>query len=118
MDKNALLGLRTHLDNKGILRKQRTPKFFNALTGAAQVAPAKWQSQLKSGDYYVIESFASSLPAIYGQIIKPTGERGYFRVKAHSAWCVKGEEGILCIVEPTRKLTQAEFEAAREKNWR
>jgi hypothetical protein len=117
MDKNAPLGLRTRLDNKGILRKQLTPRFFNALAGA-QVAPAKWQSQLKSGDYYVIESFVPSLPSIYGQIIKPTRERGYFRVKAHSAWYAEGEEGILCIVEPTRKLTQAEFEAARKKNWR
>jgi hypothetical protein len=30
---------------------------------------------------------------------------------------MEGQEGILCIVEPTRKLTRAEFETAREKNW-
>jgi len=100
-----------------LIRKQ-TPKFFNALTGAAQVAPAEWQLQLKPGDYYVIESFVSSLPAIYGQIIKPAEEKGFFRVKAYSAWCVEGEEGTLCIVEPTRKLTRAEFEAAQKRNWR
>jgi hypothetical protein len=97
------------------LARKRISKFFNALTGA-HVAPAQWQTKLRSGDYYVIESFTSSLPTIYGQILKPAG-KGFFQVKAYSAWCMEGQEGILCIVEPTRKLTRAEFETAREKNW-
>lgn len=91
----------------------QTP-YYNALTGA-QVTPDTWQLKIKKGDYYEIES--ECFPTIYGEILEPFREIGYYRVRAYSAWCPGGQEGTLCIVEPTRILAQAEFEAARMRGW-
>jgi hypothetical protein len=88
---------------------------LNSLTGA-MLAPANWQSRLKPGDCYIIESNTPTLPSIYGQFLKPARTR-YFHAKAYSTWCVEGKEDFLCIVEPTRILTRIEFATAREKNW-
>jgi hypothetical protein len=69
------------------------------------------------GDYYEIAPLdGSNFPAIYGQILEARSE-GYFWVKAYSAWCLQGSEGHLCVVEPTRKITPAEFEKARANGW-
>ena len=89
--------------------------YYNALTGA-QVTPDGWQTKIKKGDYYEIVS--ECFPTIYGVILEPFREIGYYRVRAHSAWCPGGEEGTLCIVEPTRILTRQEFEQARVRRWK
>ncbi len=90
--------------------------YINALTGF-QVAPQPWQKKLKAGDYYEIEPLdGSAFPVIYGLILKEICS-GYLWVKAYSIWCVDGEEGSLCIVEPTRRITKEEFDMAQNNNW-
>lgn len=90
--------------------------YFNALT-STQSSPLPWQKKLQAGDFYEIATLdGSTLPTIYGQILEVRDE-GFFWAKAHSAWCLQGNEGLLCIVEPTRKLTASEFEAARKNGW-
>ena len=94
-----------------------TTTFFNALTGA-QTQPLPWQKELRVGDYYEIAPLdGSTYPTIYGQILEVRDE-GFFWVKTHSAWCLQGIESLLCIVEPTRKISQAEFDIARMNDWK
>ena len=90
--------------------------YFNALTGA-EVKPDEWQMKLRKGDFFEIDTGDQSFPPIYGKILDGP-EKGYFKVKAHSQWCPEGQEGLLCIVEPTRKLTKDEFESARARKWK
>ena len=78
--------------------------------------PDDWQTKIKKGDYYEIVS--ECFPTIYGVILEPFREIGYYRVRAYSEWCLGGQEGTLCIVEPTRILTTQEFDYARRKHWK
>jgi hypothetical protein len=89
--------------------------FYNALTGA-HVTPYDWQTKIKKGDHYEIVS--ECFPTIYGVILEPFREVGYYHVRAYSEWCLGGQEGTLCVVEPTRILTQQEFEEARSQYWK
>ena len=90
--------------------------YYNALTGA-QVAPDAWQMRIRKGDYYEIV-LESPFPIIYGVILEAAPEKGYFRARGYSEWCPDGNEGMLCVVEPTRKLTRREFERARTRRWK
>ena len=89
--------------------------YYNALTGV-QVTPDEWQAKIKKGDHY--EIVTECFPTIYGEILEPFREKGYYRVHAYSEWCPDGQEGTLCIVEPTRILTRQEFEKARIRQWK
>jgi hypothetical protein len=89
--------------------------YYNALTGA-QVTPDGWQTKIKKGDHY--EIVTECFPTIYGVILEPFREIGYYRVRAYSEWCLDGQEGTLCIVEPTRILTRQEFEQAQIRHWK
>ncbi|MBI1793367.1 MAG: hypothetical protein HYR70_04160 [Chloroflexi bacterium] len=101
---------------KAYLFNNHATSYFNALTGA-QTVPTAWQKNLKDGDFYEIAPVdGSAFPTIYGKILEVRDE-GFFWVKAYSAWCPQGEEGLLCIVEPTRRITQEEFRAAAENNF-
>jgi hypothetical protein len=88
--------------------------YYNRLTGAL-VYPYDWQLKIQKGDYYEIVS--EYIPTIYGMILEPFREIGYYRVRAYSSQCPGGEEGALRIVEPTRILTQREFEEAKARRW-
>lgn len=104
--------------------------FYNQITGQA-VEPTDWQLQLKPGDYYLIDRPTIMMgdethtgPNCYGHIIgntpdpdEPAYPEGFFLVRAYSQWCPKGELGLFCIVEATRQLTEAEFEAFRAQGW-
>ena len=90
--------------------------YFNALTGA-EVRPDEWQMKLRKGDFYEINTGDQSFPPIYGEILDGP-EKGYFKVKAYSQWCPEGQQGLLCLVEPTRKITRDEFEVARGSKWK
>ncbi len=99
-----------------MMTKPRSQTYYhNFLTGAL-VTPYDWQTKIKKGDYYEIES--ECIPTIYGVILEPLREIGYYRVRAYSTWCLGGQEGKICIVEPTRILTQQEFEFARTRRWK
>jgi hypothetical protein len=90
--------------------------YYNFLTGAL-VVPDHWQMKIRKGTYYEIV-LESPYPMIYGVILDITQERGYFWVRAYSTWCPDGEEGMLCIVEPTRMLTKREFVRAQQRRWK
>jgi len=94
------------------MKKKNKRTYYNVLTGA-QVYPYDWQLKLQKGSYYEIVS--ECFPTIYGFIFEPFREKGYFHVRAYSEWCPGGQEGTLCVVEPTRILTRQEFEAARAR---
>ena len=98
-----------------MMTKKADQTYYNFLTGA-QVTPDDWQMKIKKGNYY--EIVTENLPIIYGVILETAREKGYFRVRAYSKWCPDGEEGILCVVEPTRILTRQEFERARTQRWK
>ncbi|MCJ7432251.1 MAG: hypothetical protein MUO77_02050, partial [Anaerolineales bacterium] len=55
---------------------------------------------------------------IYGEILGAALEKGYFHARAYSVWFPKGNEGMVCVVEPTRILTRQEFEHARTRRWK
>ena len=77
--------------------------YYNFLTGA-WVLPYDWQEKIRKGDYY--EIVTENLPVIYGVVLEASHKNGYFRVRAYSAWCLNGQEGTMCVVEPTRILTK------------
>ncbi len=89
--------------------------YYNHYTGAL-VYPYDWQLKIQKGDYFRIVS--EYYPTVYGEILDPLREIGYYRVRVYSEWCLDGEEGTLRIVEPTRILTQQEFEEARALRWK
>lgn len=105
-------------------------KFQHIITGQL-VEPSAWQQQLKIGDHYMDDHAVAStadadgnmeiwgpLPTIYGRIESDEPcHPGFFYVMAFSQWCPDGELGLMCIVEPTRFLTPAEFDAARQAGW-
>lgn len=97
------------------MTKKTVQTYYNFLTGA-RVTPDDWQMKIKKGNYY--EIVTENLPIIYGVILEAVREKGYFRVRAYSAWCPYGQEGSLCVVEPTRILTRQEFERARAQRWK
>lgn len=93
-------------------------KFINQLTGEWKI-PEKWQIDLEVGDYYVNErpicwagEYLTICPTIYGKLENKDETPGYFWATAYSAWCPFGEYGLVTIVEPTKKITQEEFEQA------
>jgi len=92
--------------------------YYNQLV-RVEMTPEDWQTKIRKGDYYEIasECISDCIPKIYGVILEPFREIGFYRVWAYSAWCPGGEEGTLCIVEPTRILTRQEFEYARTRSW-
>ena len=103
-------------------------EFTNIITGEP-IVPLPWQLELKPGDLYIIENPSISLMgsgtinlediAVYGEILDAKNcAKAFFNVRAFSRYCPKGEEGLLCIVEPTRRITRGEFDAAREKDWK
>ena len=89
--------------------------YYNRMTGA-QVYPYDWQLKLQKGSYYRIIS--EYIPTIYGVILESLREPGYFLVRAYSEWCLGGNKAIMCVVEPTRILTEREFEEARARHWK
>ena len=105
-------------------------QFYNLITDQ-RVSPLSWQSELKPGDYFVIERplIGVQLPdlndvetlvnvLIYGQILDARNcEPGFFNVIAYSVMCPNGEEGEICIMDVTRMLNRDEFEAARRESW-
>jgi hypothetical protein len=103
-------------------------KFTNILTGET-VTPEDWQLALKPGDYYTIESPTLAVagqrvgpptgpPTVYGRIENDEDcEPGFFWVQAYSQWCPEGEFGLMNICDPSRTLTEAEFEQARAEGW-
>lgn len=102
-------------------------KFINQITGKT-VEAQPWQTQLKPGDYYLIvapiiylngQNFTG--PTVYGQIL-PSHEEdllpdGFHTVRAYSQWEPDGELGLFCVVDATRQLTEAEFDAFRSQGW-
>ena len=98
-----------------MMAKNIDQTYYNFLTGA-WVLPYDWQEQIRKGDYY--EIVTENLPVIYGVVLEASHKNGHFRVQAHSAWCLNGQEGTMCVVEPTRILTKEEFEYARQKCWK
>ncbi|HRJ59057.1 MAG TPA: hypothetical protein PLV64_22420 [Anaerolineales bacterium] len=106
-------------------------QFTNLITGET-VHPADWQLALRPGDLYRIDrpmlgALAADMQGvidlmdditIYGEILNAEGcEEGFFNVYAYSALSPVGEEGILCILDPTARISRAEFEAARAAGW-
>lgn len=100
-------------------------QFVNILTGKT-MTPEPWQLELKVGDFYINEKAVAALgedifystPNIYGQIVSDEDCRpGYFWVRGYSEWCPEGELGGFNICEATRKLTEDEFNQARENGW-
>jgi hypothetical protein len=89
--------------------------YFNHMTGA-WVIPYDWQTKIRKDDYY--EIVTENLPVIYGVVLEASHKNGFFRVRAYSTWCLGGELGIVCVVEPTRILTIQEFECARQQSWK
>jgi hypothetical protein len=89
--------------------------YYNSYTGAL-VYPYDWQLKIQKGDYFRVVT--EYYPTVYGEILEAFREIGYYRVWAYSEWCLGGEEGTLLIVEPTRVLTQQEFEEARARRWK
>jgi len=71
---------------------------------------------LKKGSYFRIVS--EYYPTVYGVILKPFRVIGYYSVLVYSEWCLEGEDGCICIVEPTRILTREEFEEAGARHWK
>jgi hypothetical protein len=94
-------------------------EFKNIVTGEA-ITPLPWQEALKAGDCYIIEQPAFGMLGspmtplvgvqVYGQILEPTKKPGFFIVQAYSAMCPEGEIGMLCIVEPSRVISEEEFQ--------
>ena len=89
--------------------------YYNILMGA-HVTPDDWQTKIKKGNYY--EIVTECFPTIYGEVLEPFREKGYYHVRAYSEWCPDGQGGMLCIVDPTRILTREEFEYARTRHWK
>jgi hypothetical protein len=89
-------------------------QYYNRLTGAL-VYPHEWQWKLRKGDHYQI--ITEYFPAIYGVVIEALRDIGYYTAVGYSTWYPNGTGGVLCIVDPTRLLTQAEFEAAQARGW-
>jgi hypothetical protein len=89
--------------------------YYNSYTGAL-VYPYDWQLKIQKGDYFRVVT--EYYPTVYGEILEPFREVGYYHVRAYSEWCLGGQEGTLCVVEPTRILTQKEFEEARSQCWK
>ena len=98
-----------------MMAKNIDQTYYNFLTGA-WVLPYDWQEKIRKGDYY--EIVTENLPVIYGMVLEASHKNGHFRVRAYSAWCLNGQEGTMCVVEPTRILTLQEFEYARQKRWK
>jgi hypothetical protein len=103
-------------------------EFYNFVTGQT-VTAQPWQLELKPGDYYCIETPGAAfidevgvqdlgdVPTVYGRIERADDEESFFLVRAYSQACPDGETGLMSACEPTRKLTEAEFEAARLAGW-
>ncbi len=103
-------------------------QFYNGITGET-VSSQPWQEKLKPGDCYVIDNPAIGLLLegqvmpipdiqIYGQVLNANGcDAGFFNVRAYSAICPEGETGMICVMEPTRIISPAEFEDARRNGW-
>lgn len=107
-------------------------KFKHIFTGQ-WIEPEEWQANLRVGDYYRIDQPVAMLaptgnpreiqrkfqvPTVYGRLESAEGcPPGYFYARGYSQWCPTGEIGLVCIVEPTRQLTQEEFEQARAAGW-
>ena len=77
--------------------------------------PYGWQLKIQKGDYFRVVT--EDYPTVYGQILEPLREIGYYKVKAYSKRYPYGHKSVLCIVEPTRILTMQEFEEARARRW-
>jgi hypothetical protein len=99
-----------------MMTKPRSQTAYHNYYTGARVYPYDWQLKLQKGSYYRIVS--EYIPTIYGEILEFLREPGYFLVRSYSEWCLDGEEGPLRIVEPTRILTQQEFEEARARHWK
>jgi hypothetical protein len=112
-------------------------QFYNWITGV-EVSPQPWQEELQAGDFYVIDfpnlgvaKFEDAIGgrledymqapeglSVYGQILNSDDcEAGFFNVRAYSGMCPDGEEGLMCIMEATRKISQEEFLSARRERW-
>lgn len=99
-----------------MMKKPRSQtSYYNRMTGA-HVYPYDWQLKLQKGCYFRIVS--EYIPTIYGVILEPLREKGFFVVRAYSERCLGGNKAILCVVEPTRILTEQEFEEAKARHWK
>jgi hypothetical protein len=99
-------------------------KFLNSFTGE-WVEPAKWQWDLKVGDYYAIYPARITVgkqyvpvPTIYGCIMGNEGlESGYFRVQEYSQLKPEGIAEEFCICDASYLLTEEQFIRAKGAGW-
>jgi len=84
-----------------------------------------WQAEIKPGDLYMQDTEYGF--QIFGNILKPKGEGSeiynephmkYYRlVNAYSVACPDGEMGDVHVSSVTRKITEWEFELAKDFKW-
>ena len=82
-----------------MMKPRNRTYYYNALTGA-QVTPDEWQAKIKKGDHY--EIVTECFPTIYGEILEPFREKGYYHVRAYSEWCPgrAGRNIVHCGADP------------------
>ncbi len=89
--------------------------YHNTYTGA-RVYPYDWQLKLQKGVYFRIVT--EYYPTVYGVILESLQEKGYFLVQAYGERYPRGRKAVVCVVEPTRILTEEEFRAASARHWK
>lgn len=103
-------------------------EMFKDLVEAREEADARvqpWQVEIKPGDLYMENTEYGF--QIFGKILKSEGEgskfyqephmKNYRLVKAFSVACPEGEMGDVHVSSITRKLSQWEFELAKDFKW-
>jgi len=99
-----------------MMTKPRSQTAYHNYYTGARVYPYDWQLKLQKGCYYRIVTECN--PTVYGEILETLQENGFFLVLAYSESLPDGHKVVQCIVEPTRILTQQEFEEARARRWK
>jgi len=89
--------------------------FYNAFT-FTDMHPAKWQQELHKGDYFEVMDRIGNADPVYGRVLT-SPENGYFMARVFNIQNTDGDEVKICIVEPTRKIKESEFETARRRGW-
>ncbi len=89
--------------------------YWNAFT-SIETKPQKWQTKLHQGDYFVIDDRIGNT-ILYGRLESRPNEKGMFQTALFSAQATQGNSTSICIVEPTRKISEYEFEKAKKQGW-